>query len=57
MTGFAHPEQKLPEIAEAAIRSPDVRLIHRQEAAAEERNSVRKKLTSTTSCTIAMRKI
>jgi hypothetical protein len=57
MTGFARPEQKLSEIAEAAIRSPDVRLIHCQEVAAEERNSVRKKLMSITSSTIAVRKI
>jgi hypothetical protein len=43
MTGFGCPEQNRPENAEAAFHSPDVRHIHRQQAAHEECHSMRKK--------------
>jgi hypothetical protein len=57
MTGFGCPEQNLPEIAEATFHYPDVRLIHRQQAAHEECHSVWEKTATKTLDTTLVRYI
>jgi hypothetical protein len=55
MTGFGRLEQNLSEIAEATFHSPDLRLIHCQQAI--ECHSVRKKTATKTSDTTPVRYI